>query len=213
MLLWLLSTIAFATALTHLWAEYAAHRWLIYGAKPATTSILLLIALSATTPVSQFYQMAVSAGLLFSLAGDIFLMLPRDRFIAGLVSFLLAHLCYIAAFGAQVTWPFLSGWGLPVVIFAVGVYQLLAPHLGAMRPPVLGYMTVISLMAWVAITLFVQQRALWTLAAASGAVLFVISDSALALNRFRQRFWSAQLVVLGTYYLAQWLIALSVHNQ
>lgn len=211
MILWLLSISAFVTALTHLWAEYTGRHWLIYGAKPATTTFLLLIALYATTPVSPFYHIAISVGLLFSLAGDIFLMLPRDHFIAGLVSFLLAHLCYIGAFGTQVKWPFLSWWGLPVVGFAIGIYMVLAPHLGKMQLPVLVYMAVISLMAWLAITLFVQQRAAWALWAASGAVLFVISDSALALNRFRQRFWSAQLLVLGTYYLAQWLIALSVH--
>lgn len=210
MMLWLLSILAFATALTHLWAEYTAHRWLVYMAKPATTSLLLLIALYAPAPVSPFYQVTISVGLLFSLAGDSFLMLPSDRFIAGLVSFLLAHLCYIGAFGSQVTWPLLSWWGLPVVGFAVGVYLVLAPHLGKMQLPVLVYMTVITLMAWLALTLFVQQRAAWTLCAASGALLFVISDAALALNRFRKRFWSAQLVVLGTYYLAQWLIALSV---
>lgn len=210
MMLWLFSTLAFITALTHLWAEYTARRWLVYIAKPATTSLLFLVALGASAPVSQFYQVAISVGLLCSLAGDIFLMLPRDRFIAGLVSFLLAHLCYIGAFGTQVTWPFLSWWGLPVVGFAVGVYLVLAPHLGKMQLPVPIYMTVIVLMAWLALTLFVQQRAVWTLWAASGALLFVISDSALALNRFRKRFWSAQLVVLGTYYLAQWLIALSV---
>lgn len=210
MMLWLLSTIAFATALTHLWAEYTERRWLIYGTKPATTSFLLLIALYASAPVSQFYQLAITLGLLFSLAGDIFLMLPSDRFIAGLVSFLLAHLCYIGAFGAQMTWPLLSWWGLPVVGFAIGIYMVLAPHLGKMRMPVLVYMTVIALMAWLAITLFVQQRETWALWAAGGAVLFVISDATLALNRFRKPFWSAQLIVLGSYYLAQWLIARSV---
>lgn len=210
MLLWLLSLSAFVTALTHLWAEYSGRYWLIYGAKPATTTCLLLLALYATAPVSPFYQIAISVGLLFSLAGDIFLMLPRDHFRAGLVSFLLAHLCYIGAFGAQVSWPYLSWWGLPVVGFAFGIYRLLAPHLGKMQLPVLVYMMVISLMAWLALTLFVQQQTTWALWAASGAVLFVISDSTLALNRFRQRFWSAQFIVLGTYYLAQWLIALSV---
>ena len=38
------------------------------------------------------------AGLLFSLVGDVSLMLPNERFIQGLVSFLVAHLCYIVAF-------------------------------------------------------------------------------------------------------------------
>lgn len=210
MVLGLLSILALTTALTHLWAEYQGPRWLTYIAKPATTTFLLLIAVTARQPLTPFYQVAISVGLLFSLAGDIFLMAPADRFVAGLVSFLLAHFCYIAGFGSQVDWPFLSGWGGVVAGFAIGIYLVLAPHLGKMRLPVLVYMTAISLMAWLAITLYVQQRESWALWAAGGAVLFVLSDSALALNRFRKPFWSAQLLVLGTYYLAQWLIALSV---
>lgn len=206
----LFSWLASLTAVAHLWAEYNGPRWLVYVTKPATTTLILAIALVAPQPVSTFYQVAIVAGLLFSLAGDIFLMLPQDRFVAGLVSFLLAHGCYIAAFGSQLRWPLLSLWGLPVVIFAIGIYRLLTPNLGKLRLPVLVYMSVIALMAWLAITLFVQQGASWTVWAAIGAVLFVISDSALAFNRFRKPFWSAQLIVLGTYYVAQWLIARSM---
>lgn len=206
----LFSRLALITAIAHLWADYNGPRWLIYIAKPATTTLILAIALVAPQPVSAFYQMAIVAGLLFSLAGDIFLMLPQDRFMAGLVAFLLAHLCYIAAFGAQVGWPLLSIWGLPVVVFAISIYRLLTPHLGKLRLPVLVYMVIISLMAWLAITLFVQRREAWALWAAMGAILFVVSDSTLAINRFRKPFWSAQLIVLGTYYVAQWLIAQSV---
>lgn len=210
MLTSILSLSAVSTAVIHLWAAYQGPHWLIYSAKPATTSLILVIALTAAQPVSAFYQSMIVVGLLFSLAGDIFLMLPRDRFVAGLVSFLIAHLCYIGAFASVLTWPFLSWRGLPIVVFAVGIYTLLAPNLNKLRLPVLVYMAAISLMAWLAITLFVQREETWTLWAAIGAVLFVISDSVLALNRFRKPFWSAQLIVLGAYYAAQWLIALSV---
>ncbi|MGB3713941.1 MAG: lysoplasmalogenase family protein, partial [Candidatus Promineifilaceae bacterium] len=43
----------------------------------------------------------------------------------------------------------------------------------------------------------------------SGAIFFVISDTALAFNRFNAPIAQASLIVLATYYLAQWLIALS----
>jgi len=205
-----LTILALGTAVLHLWGEYRGPRWLVYGAKPTTTTLILLMAFSTPHPVSAFYQWAIVTGLLFSLAGDIFLMLPADQFVAGLVSFLLAHLCYIGAFGAQVSWPPFSWWGVLVVIYSLGVYRFLAPSVGKLCAPVLVYMATISLMAWLAIVMAVQQGAAWTMWAASGAVLFVLSDSALALNRFRQPFWSAQLIVLGTYYMAQWLIALSV---
>lgn len=205
-----LSLLALSTALLHIFAEYQGKRRLVYLAKPVTTTLLLIIAVVAPQPMSTFYQVAIVIGLLFSLAGDIFLMLPADRFLAGLVSFLLAHLCYITAFASVLrTWR-LSWWGVPVILFAGGVYWLLRPHVGAMRLPVLIYMAIISLMAWLAISLYFQRGEGWALAAAVGAVLFVISDAALALNHFRQRFWSAQLLVLGSYYVAQWLIAMSV---
>lgn len=208
--MYVLSLLALSTAVFHIFAEYRGPRWLVYCAKPTTTTLLLTLAIVAAAPVSTFYQTAIVAGLLFSLAGDIFLMLPSDRFLAGLVSFLVAHLWYIAAFvSALMLWG-LSWWGVPVILFAGGIYLLLRPHLGAMRLPVLFYMATISLMAWLAITLFMQRGEGWALSAAVGAILFVLSDAALALNHFRQRFGSAQLIVLGSYYLAQWLIALSV---
>lgn len=205
-----LSLLALVTGATHIGAAYRGPHWLVYVAKPMTTSLILLLALVTTAPVSPFYQGAIVAGLLFSLAGDIFLMLPADRFVAGLVSFLVAHLWYIGAFGSQVIWPPLSWWGVPVVMFALVIYRLLTPHLGKLWLPVLVYMTTIALMAWLAITMFAQQGETWMQWTAMGAVLFVISDSVLALNRFRRPFWSAQLIVLGTYYGAQWLIAWSV---
>lgn len=206
----LLTCLALLTGVTHIWADYQGRRWVTYVAKPATTTLILLIALLAPAPGNSVYQWTIVVGLLFSLAGDIFLMLPADRFLAGLVSFLLAHLCYSSAFVTGLPVWQLSWWGAPVILFAGGVYWLLRPHLGVMRLPVLLYMAVISLMAWLAISLFVQRGEGWAFAAAVGALLFVISDAALALNHFRQRFWNAQLLVLGSYYLAQWLIALSV---
>lgn len=206
----LLTLFALLTGATHIWTDYRGPRWLTYVAKPATTTLILLLAFLTPTPVSSVYQWLILVGLLFSLAGDIFLMLPADHFLAGLVSFLLAHLCYLSAFGLALPIWSLSWWGAPVLFFAGGIYLLLHPYLGAMRLPVLFYMATISLMAWLAITLFIQRGEGWALAAAVGAIFFVISDAALALNHFRQRFGSAQLIVLGTYYLAQWLIALSV---
>src|SRR5690606_41962032 len=89
---------------------------LVYLFKPLTTVLILLLALLASPPVTPAYQWLIVLGLLFSLAGDVFLMLPRDRFVAGLVSFLIAHLFYIAAFAQQADGtPALPG----LLVFAV----------------------------------------------------------------------------------------------
>ncbi len=49
-----------------------------------------------------------------------------------------------------------------------------------------------------------------TLFAACGAILFLISDALLAWNRFRMKLKSAQFLIMGTYYVAQWALAMSL---
>ena len=192
-------------------AEYREPHRLVYACKPLATTLILALAL-ATGGDDRAYTALIAAGLVCSLAGDTFLMLPQDRFIPGLVSFLLAHLAYIAAFIRAADRP-LSGTSvlplIPLLAYGLAVFVILRPHLGPLLVPVLAYMLVILAMAWRAIEYAREYPAPGSLAAAFGALLFVISDSALALNRFARPFRAAQALVLGTYFVAQWLIALS----
>jgi uncharacterized membrane protein YhhN len=165
--------------------------------------------LQARWPDFSSYKVAIVAGLLFSLAGDVFLMLPSDRFIAGLVSFLVAHLFYIAAFTSGTGFG-LSWRALPCALYGLLIFSILAPHLGKMKLPVAVYMVVILVMAWQAWERWGQTGQSTALLAFLGAVLFVVSDSALAVNRFRGQYASAQALILSTYFAAQWLIARSV---
>jgi uncharacterized membrane protein YhhN len=64
-------------------------------------------------------------------------------------------------------------------------------------------------MTWQALNRWASAGDAGSASALAGALLFVASDSALAWNRFRAEFKSAQAVVLGTYFAAQLLIALS----
>lgn len=209
----ILSPLALLTALLTIRADYRGPRWHLYACKPLTTVLILLIALSRTPASPRAYAIAIFLGLLCSLAGDIFLMLPTDRFIAGLVSFLLAHLAYIVAFSmaADTTLsPRSVALLLPLLLYGAIVYRRLWPRLGSLAPPVLIYMLVIVAMAWRALDLWAQTRTMGALAAAFGAIIFVASDSLLASNRFVGKFAAAQALILGTYFVAQWLIALSV---
>jgi uncharacterized membrane protein YhhN len=156
------------------------------------------------------YAWLIVAGLISGLAGDVFLMLPERYFLPGLGSFLAGHWFYIAAFTAGVG-VVLSWWLLPLLLVGGLVYGLLHPHLGKMRWPVIFYVVTILLMAGQALGRWSLLDTTGTLLAAAGSVLFVISDAALALNRFRRPFPSAQLLVLSTYWAAQWLIAMSIH--
>lgn len=190
-------------------AESFGPRRTVYLCKPLTLALIILIALQPQRHVSAVYQWLIVAGLLCSLAGDVFLMLPRERFIAGLFSFLVAHLCYIAAFsferkGATPLWT-----ALPFLLYGGLMLRVLWPHLAKMKVPVIFYMLVISVMAWEALNGWLASAARGSLLALMGALLFVASDSVLAVNRFKGRVRHAQLLILGTYFAAQWLIALS----
>lgn len=208
MLLIALTILTIVSAALNILAEYRGPRRNVYIFKPLAVAFIILIALQSQPPV---YKYMIVAGLLFSLAGDIFLMLPGDRFVAGLISFLIAHLFYIAAFTLD------DALGRPSLLTAVALLlyggvmlRLLFPHLGKMKVPVVVYMLVILLMVWQATNRWINENETGSLAAFAGACLFAASDSILALNRFRRAFKSAQLLILTTYFAAQWLIALSV---
>lgn len=189
--------------------EERGPRWMVYVFKPLTTALILGLAASATGAPAR-YRALVVVGLAASLAGDVFLMLPRDRFVPGLASFLVAHLAYVTAFAVTpvgvAPWIVLGG----LLAFGGVVLRALWPGLGPLRGPVAVYVGVILAMAWMAAARWLRLPSAGAAAAAGGALLFVLSDTLLALDRFRGRFAYARALVLTTYYGAQALIALSV---
>ncbi len=208
MLTFILMLLVILSASIHIRAEYRGPRQHVYVFKPLTMVFIWLIAIlgQATFP---FYKYMIITGLVFSLAGDVFLMLPSDRFLAGLVAFLIAHLFYIAAFLSEIS--ALTWWPLvPLVIYGIVIYTIVASSLGKLKLPVLIYVVVILIMAWLAWERWSQTGQSGALLAFAGAVLFVISDTILAINRFRGAFKPSRALNLTTYFAAQWLIASSV---
>src|SRR5512136_1237152 len=94
----IITLLIFISAFFTIRAKYSGPAWCVYVFKPLTTILIILTACMADVSFSLPYQRFILSGLLFSLAGDVFLMLPEDRFIPGLVSFLIAHVFYITAF-------------------------------------------------------------------------------------------------------------------
>ena len=180
----------------------------VYLFKPLATLALVAIVLRAAG--TSRYRAWIAAGLVASLAGDILLMLPQGRFVAGLVAFLVAHLCYIRAFaidGGGVRAPLLPA--VPAVAAAITMLVYLWPSLDAMRIPVACYVTAITVMSWQALARWWVRRTPDAALAAVGSLFFLASDAALAINRFAAPFAGAAIVVLGTYYAAQWALTLS----
>ncbi|MBI4763488.1 MAG: lysoplasmalogenase [Deltaproteobacteria bacterium] len=135
-----------------LFSETFGLRVLIYVFKPLTMVFIVAVALIGMKGDRKFYGTFVLLGLLFSLLGDILLMLPSNLFVQGLVSFLIAHLFYILAFskGRNLRLKTLS-W-LPFLLLGVLIYGFMLPSLGEMTIPVLFYMIVILTMGWRAYT-------------------------------------------------------------
>jgi uncharacterized membrane protein YhhN len=177
--------------------------------KPLTMVFAIILVASATHRTAD--GLRGSAPLLLalaaSLAGDVFLMVP-GYFIPGLVSFLCAHLAYIALFKRGQPW-FPSRVALLVPLGFAGVMYAVLWFGGlpaGLRGPVAAYVLVIALMAAQAIgrAMVLKHRgALWV---ALGAGFFMLSDTLLALNKFVTPLPLAPLWVLATYYTAQVLI-------
>lgn len=196
-----------ALGLGHLLADHRRAWILTYWLKPATLICFILLAL-LPGPADPAFRHAIVAGLILSMVGDICLMLRPARFLMGLVAFLLAHLVYIAAFSRMaggLWWPAL----MVAMVPGLSMGRVLWSAAGRLRLPVLAYISAITFMLAAAISAWHASPDGGTLALLAGAVLFLISDAVLGYARFRRRFAGAQVIILGTYYPAQWLIAAS----
>jgi uncharacterized membrane protein YhhN len=207
--------IAFILAILNWIAADRQIKLLEYVTKPATMLALLWwIGLSVGFGGSMLW---FSLGVIFCLAGDVFLMIPRDMFIFGLVSFLIGHICYIV--GLNNMSPLINYWGI-IFIVGLGIYigwlypklvkGLLAKEKGGLKIPVLIYSLVISLMVYSALMTLTKSG--WPLSASIfvslGALLFFASDSMLAWDRFITPLSHARLKVMVTYHLGQFGIVL-----
>ncbi|XP_071831315.1 lysoplasmalogenase TMEM86A-like [Apostichopus japonicus] len=159
----------------------------------------------------QRYSLCILAGLILSCFGDACLVFYKQYFIHGLLFFALAHVLYIVAFGAQ---PL----KLPVAIicgfFAAGLYAFLVPGFkNEMVWLCLIYVILIFTMFWRAVARIHPFGNMWTwtkMCACIGALLFLISDFFLAVDKFRFAIPYRHQIVMSTYYSAQLGIALSV---
>ncbi len=157
------------------------------------------------------YGRVMLAGMGFCWLGDMFLVSSQSRrlFLAGLASFLAGHLVYVAAFAVRgFALPALPVAAIVMAVFGYFVLRWLKPGLdGRMRLPVVLYVLAISaMMAMAAATHSAQASPVLLL----GALLFVISDIAVARNRFIAPGFINRAWGLPTYFAAQLLLAASV---
>lgn len=216
---WLLGLIM-CTGLIHLATlsvDSTVLHW-IFKLLPMALIITLVVCSVPDGRGQAVYRKLILTGLLFSLLGDAFLLLPDDPwFVFGLGAFLTGHLFYVAAMVAR--WfkqQSLMSWygvlaGLIIVIYSVLLgsrfYERISgdESLSGLWIPVVVYITVIGAMCFTAI---MSRNAF----AIVGAILFVASDSILAWNKFVADLTYSGLLIMSTYFAAQLLIASSVQK-
>jgi uncharacterized membrane protein YhhN len=151
----------------------------------------------------------IFVALIFSWWGDV-LLLFDEMFVEGLASFLIAHLLYITFFLLVKSRPPLSRKALVfmvlVVVYATGLVWFLSPHLGALKPAVTVYAAALTLMLLTSIRAFGLNGTQAGRLCVSGAVLFVFSDSLLAIEKFYMYFPGSSGLIMLTYGCAQWMI-------
>lgn len=152
-------------------------------------------------------------GLVFSLLGDVFLLLRSRFFIAGLLSFLIAHLCYIIGFNQTtvvLSWWMLVHVGIVVVFLAVAYPRIIGGvrrrlEYKKLTIPVTLYM--LTIVTMLVSALFCWFRPEWgylaAVISAAGAFLFTVSDSLLAAGRFLRPIRYGNFMVMFTYHLGQ----------
>ena len=186
-------------------------------AKPATMAVLIVATAVAWSGAFELAFVATMAALVLSLAGDVFLMGERDRFVPGLISFFAAHVAYIVAFGGAVLSPYSVFLGTTLVLIGGPLYLAIRTALRRKgRPelalPVLAYVFVISLMVLTALTAPGADG--WSrgsiVAAAIGALLFYLSDALIGLDRFVLTLAWARVPIMVTYHLGQMGLAYSL---
>jgi len=175
--------------------------------KPLTLLSLIGLAL-AIDPVDDTVRIWFVVALVFSLAGDVFLMLPKERFQLGVGAFAVAHLAYAGGFVADGLEPMGIVAGLALV--GMGVFALGRPIVAAVRQespgdvvPIQVYLAIISIMV---VTAVGGGNAV----AIAGAWLFYISDATIAWSRFITPFPHHRLAIMTTYHVGQALLVLSL---
>jgi len=209
----------FFFSLLNIVANFAEWQTLIFVTKPLLMTTLATWFYFSTDRISTPFFRYIFYGLLCSWAGDCFLLFVKinpNFFLLGLGSFLVAHLFYITAFFKFPAWK--KGWVfrkiwpvVPVVFFLVFMINYLWPDLpSAFKIPVATYSGVISFMLISAMNMRgrIKEDNAWLLIL--GAFLFVLSDSLIAIGKFKSPGISPALFSVGimlTYLVGQYLIA------
>ena len=207
---WICLGLAVPLLVGQLYARFTEQKQAEALSKTFCSALFLLVAFLEVKGEHTGYSIWVAVGLALSVLGDVFMIGTQRRWLGlGLSAFLLAHVAYLIAALPLVSLAYVSPFGL--VLTTAGVLGVIGPHLGRLRIPCYLYFAALGLMTIVAVTAWLTEpwqtgRGLLAL----GAILFLLSDIAVALQRFLGADFRTRLWGLPCYYAAQFLFAFSV---
>jgi uncharacterized membrane protein YhhN len=178
---------------------------------PVVTMIAInIVALLAPDPVNLMYKGAILLGLLLSTLAVVFFYLPDTPVYVAVAHFFVIHFLYFIGFAfanrAAVPSPII----LLVAAYAVLIYWMVKDQVKEQRGALIGYIVVMAFMVWAASEVWVQHQQLWAAAAFAGAILLVMSASALLADRTRTPIKWGGAIIAYTFYAGQLLIAWSI---
>ena len=187
-------------------------------AKPLIVGSLILFFYLRSDHLLPKTRKLMLLALCFSLIGDVLIMfedISNNYFLAGLVSFLLAHIMYVFVFlekRNQSIKPI--AFITLLLVYAFGLFYLLKNRLDDMLIPVIFYVVAILIMT---VTASLRKEKVLSLSynlVLVGALLFMISDSFIALNKFYTPVaYEHIIIIMSTYALAQYFIVMGVLKQ
>ena len=194
---------------------------LVFFSKPLLMPTLAVwLAMETHHQAPRFLKKMVFAGLAFATLGDVLLLFGGQPlfFMLGLVAFLFTHLSYIGGFSSisNLDKGFLRQnpvWALPFVAFTtVLLWSIWKGIPAAMDIPVGIYAVVITVMALGVVNLKGSVAAATYRILTAGAILFLLSDSLIAMSRFGGAFPSPGIWIMATYVVGQFLIVKGVRD-
>jgi len=148
--------------------------------------------------------------LIFSFLGDVLLLDKSNLFLFGIAAFLITQLLYIAIFSKGLANSSLGkkiGALFPFSLFFILLIRILKPGLNDFLIPVIIYGLAISLFGSVSLLRYLVKKNGTSMVLLIGAILFILSDSMIALNKFHEPRAYYSVSIMLTYILAQYLIS------
>lgn len=208
---------------TDLVGEYLQNPQIDHIAKPLLLVWIAVYFLIHAKGVDKTVVKLASLGFLFSWIGDLFMMFSGEflYFILGIASFLVAQVLYAFLFLRTIN---ISGkksflkkkpvWLIPYIAFGLIIYILLFTQLDAvLKTAIFVYMTAILTMSAMALNRYGNGHPMSFSLVLVGSLLFVASDSLIAINRFLVSIPYEGLFIMSTYIAAQYLIMMGILKQ